>query len=139
MILVLGNIVLLIIGIVLLIIGHRYDIKHEDKYEYVDSCCGKTTVGSVFTIINGLFTILFVLVALIAHTTFDQDHKRIELEEKRVAIIQELSREDDILLQGINDAKDFNTELRYRQRQLDSPMYNWLTSPVWNEFETIEY
>lgn len=139
MILILGNIVLLIIGIVLLIIGHRYEVKHEDKYKYVDRCCGKTTVGSVFTIVNGLFTILFVLVALIAHTTFDQDHKRIELEEKRAAIIQELSREDDILLQGINNAKDFNTELRYRQRQLDSPMYNWLTSPVWNEFETIEY
>ena len=139
MILVLGNITLLIIGIILLIIGRRYEIKRADEYSNVYRHCNKTFFGCVLTISNGFFAILFILVALIAHTTFDQDHKRIELEEKRTAIIQELSREDDILLKGIEDAKDFNTELRYRQRQLDSPMYNWLTSPVWDEFETIEY
>lgn len=139
MILVLGNIILLIIGIVLLIIGRRYDIKHEDEHRYRYGNCKKTIAGSIFTIFNGFFTIVFILVALVAHTTYDQDQKRIELEEERVAIIQELSREDDILLKGIEDAKSFNTKIRYHQRRLNSPMYNWITSPVWDEFETIEY
>lgn len=140
MILVLGNIALLIIGIVLLIIGRRYDIKHEDEHRYRDVICKKTIAGLIFTIFNGFFAIVFTLVALVAHTTYNQDQKRIELEEERTAIIRELSREEqDILLQGIKDAQDFNTKIRYHQRSLNSPTYNWITSPVWVEFETIEY
>lgn len=139
MILVLGNIALLIIGIVLLIIGRRYDIKHEDDHRYIYGRCKRTIAGLIFTIFNGFFAIVFTLVALVAHTTYNQDQKRIELEEERTAIIQELSREDDILLKGIEDAKGFNTKIRYHQRSLNSPTWNWITSPVWVEFETIEY
>lgn len=140
MILILGNIVLFVIGIALLIIGYRYEMKHKDEYKYTSRHCRKTNAGLMFTLFNGFFTIIFVLTALVAHTAYGQDQKRIKLEEERAAIVQELSREEkDILLQGIKDAQGFNTELRSHQRRLDNPIYNWITSPVWDEFETIEY
>ena len=91
MILVLGNITLLIIGIILLIIGRRYEIKRADEYSNVYRHCNKTFFGCVLTISNGFFAILFILVALIAHTTFDQDHKRIELEEKEQQLYKNLA------------------------------------------------
>lgn len=137
MILVLSSIALLIIGIVLMIIGHRYENKHD--YDGGENCTA-WSIGSLAVIIGGFFSIIFGISAFLAHTNYIKDLKRIEIEERRTAIVEELGREEtDILQKGIERAENFNVDIRTRQRRLNSPVFNWVTSPVWGEFESIEY
>lgn len=95
-------------------------------------------------LILGLFNIaLFAIngtLAITRNTSYYKNMWRIEIEERRAAIVQELNQADkDILLQGIQDAKEFNVELKKTQYTLAHPFANWINCPVWNEFEPIEY
>lgn len=100
-------------------------------------------VCSIFGGMTMVGTALFVLigfVCLVERNPIYQNSLRIELEERRNAIVQELNRSDtDILLKGIEDAKEFNEEIRNEQYKLNNNWTSWLHNPVYNEFEPISY
>jgi hypothetical protein len=137
MILVLGGIGMIPIGIILIIIGsHLEKVWDFDEDDFSIA----SAFGSIFLIFGLFFTAFFGTGALICHSDYKNDIIRQRLEEDRASVIAELKREDtDVLLKGIEDAKEFNEEIRKNQRNLESPWFNWITPSVYNEFDPIEY
>ena len=137
MIFTLSGIVFFVIGIILVIIGIHYEKTHgcrEDEISIV------SLIGGLLTIINIVIVLLLSIPSLFVHTDYAINQKRAEIEEQRAAIIQELKREDkDIMLKGIEDAKEFNQELRHNQIKSNNIWFGYVVNPAWKEFEPIEY
>lgn len=112
-------------------------IHYKHKYKDVDEDDFLPPFGPI-TIITALIFIPLTFVAICNHMPYYIYHTRTRLQQDRECIEYELTQYNDIMQQGIHEAKEYNKELLDTQYKLHSPIYGYIICPVYDEFEPIK-
>lgn len=92
----------------------------------------------LFTLLTLCFCVPIFIVIILNHLPYFQYKTRTQMEQDRIRIEYELTQYNDVLLQGIHEANEYNKDLLKGQYILHSPIFGVLESPVLDEFEPIQ-
>ena len=135
-------VIIMIVGIVLYIVGHRYwDFKkHHFLHEYGGTICG---TGAVISVLSGIAIIIMGII--LCCTYINVDAKVAENKERYTALEYKVTsgacRDELGLLskEVIDEVQDWNEDLVYYQNVQDNFWIGIFYPNLFEQFETIDY